>query len=103
MGLALTGAGLYLPRARSAVRAMVHLRGKTVLITGGSRGLGLAMGREFVARGARWRFARAMSKNWSGPAPIWFVLEDRYWRCPVTWPTSGRANGGGRPRAFRDD
>jgi NAD(P)-dependent dehydrogenase (short-subunit alcohol dehydrogenase family) len=28
------------------------LRGKTVLITGGSRGLGLVLGREFVSRGA---------------------------------------------------
>ena len=29
------------------------LRGKTVLITGGSRGLGLVLGREFVRQGAR--------------------------------------------------
>jgi NAD(P)-dependent dehydrogenase (short-subunit alcohol dehydrogenase family) len=54
LGLALAGAGLYL-----AARAVGHytrwydLRGKSVLITGGSRGLGLALGREFVARGAR--------------------------------------------------
>ncbi|MGE0132527.1 MAG: SDR family NAD(P)-dependent oxidoreductase [Blastocatellales bacterium] len=54
LGLALTGAGLYL-----AARAIRHyarwydLRGKNVLITGGSRGLGLALGREFISRGAR--------------------------------------------------
>lgn len=54
LGLALTGAGLYL-----ATRAIRHyarwydLSGKTVLITGGSRGLGLVLGRELVTRGAR--------------------------------------------------
>ncbi|HKE03186.1 MAG TPA: SDR family oxidoreductase [Blastocatellia bacterium] len=53
LGLALTGAGLYL--AARAIRQYARwydLRGKNVLITGGSRGLGLALGREFVLRGA---------------------------------------------------
>src|SRR5262249_46879579 len=51
--LTLTGAGLSL--AARAIRQYARsydLRGKTALITGGSRGLGLALGREFVARGA---------------------------------------------------
>src|SRR5205823_10251415 len=34
-------------------RSKYDLRGKTVLVTGGSRGLGLLLGREFAARGAR--------------------------------------------------
>ena len=53
LGLALTGAGLYI--AAHAIRQYARrydLRGKHVLITGGSRGLGLALGREFVSRGA---------------------------------------------------
>src|SRR5262245_18886128 len=53
LGLALTGAGLYL--AARAIRQYARrydLRGKHVLITGGSRGLGLALGREFISRGA---------------------------------------------------
>ena len=53
LGLALTGAGLYLAaRASRQYARWYDLRGKNVLITGGSRGLGLALGREFVSRGA---------------------------------------------------
>src|SRR5262245_65992315 len=53
LGLTLTGAGLYL--AARAIRQYARwydLNGKTALITGGSRGLGLALGRELVASGA---------------------------------------------------
>ncbi|PTA68019.1 SDR family NAD(P)-dependent oxidoreductase [Deinococcus arcticus] len=39
--------------ARRALRAPYDLTGKAVLITGGSRGLGLALAQEFLARGAR--------------------------------------------------
>src|SRR5204862_3652064 len=52
----LTAAGVGLIfAARAALRRMreYDLRGKTVLITGGSRGLGLVLGREFVRQGAR--------------------------------------------------
>src|SRR5215813_14079363 len=53
LGLALTGAGLYFAaRAIRRYALWYDLRGKNVLITGGSRGLGLALGREFVSRGA---------------------------------------------------
>ncbi len=54
LGLVLTGTGLFLA-ARAIRRQMrwYELHGKTVLITGGSRGLGLALGREFVSQGAR--------------------------------------------------
>jgi NAD(P)-dependent dehydrogenase (short-subunit alcohol dehydrogenase family) len=54
--LALAGVGVgAVLAARSAIRRSreYDLRGKTVLITGGSRGLGLVMAREFLREGAR--------------------------------------------------
>src|SRR5436309_15027195 len=52
--LAAAGFGAFLA-ARSALRRgrAFSLRGKTVLITGGSRGLGLVLARELVREGAR--------------------------------------------------
>src|SRR5215210_5465389 len=52
--MALAGAGAALA-ARAAVQRWreYDLRGKTVLITGGSRGLGLVMAREFAREGAQ--------------------------------------------------
>ena len=52
--VALAGAGALLA-TRAVVRRLreYDLRGKTVLITGGSRGLGLVMAREFAREGAR--------------------------------------------------
>jgi NAD(P)-dependent dehydrogenase (short-subunit alcohol dehydrogenase family) len=51
---AVAGAGAVLA-ARAAVKRMreYDLRGKVVIITGGSRGLGLVMAREFAREGAR--------------------------------------------------
>jgi short-subunit dehydrogenase len=51
---ALAGAGAALA-ARAAVRRLreYDLRGKVVIITGGSRGLGLVLAREFASEGAR--------------------------------------------------
>jgi short-subunit dehydrogenase len=54
--LAITGAGIGLCLAGRAVirrQRTFDLFGRTVLITGGSRGLGLVMAREFVRQGAR--------------------------------------------------
>src|SRR3954453_14708653 len=49
-----TGLGTFLP-VRGIVRAgrWIDLHGRTVLITGGSRGLGLVLARQLAARGAR--------------------------------------------------
>src|SRR5579885_3225746 len=54
-GTAAAIAGLYAVRKLTGllVRRAVDLRGKVVLITGGSRGLGLAMAREFGKAGCR--------------------------------------------------
>jgi NAD(P)-dependent dehydrogenase (short-subunit alcohol dehydrogenase family) len=49
------GAGLVYFAGRNLVRQRrrMHLRGRVVLVTGGSRGLGLVLAREFAARGAK--------------------------------------------------
>lgn len=54
-GAAALGAAAFTLAALAGVRRSpsVRLRGKTVLITGSSRGLGLAMAEEFTRRGAR--------------------------------------------------
>src|SRR5688572_17865082 len=50
--LAAAGASLLVARRLSS-KARYDLRGRTVLITGGSRGLGLALAREMAAQGGR--------------------------------------------------
>ena len=49
-GLACAGAGMYIALSRR--RSSRHFAGKVVVITGGSRGLGLALAEEFGRRGA---------------------------------------------------
>jgi NADPH:quinone reductase-like Zn-dependent oxidoreductase len=51
--LANAGAALWLTRCARRPRPERSLEGRTVLITGGSRGLGLVLAREFAARGAQ--------------------------------------------------
>jgi len=54
LAVAAAGAGAAIAaRAFVRNRRMIHLDGRTVLITGGSRGLGLVLGREFAAQGSR--------------------------------------------------
>src|SRR5581483_3849981 len=54
LALAATGAGVYLAaRAIGRGNRSYDLRGKIALIAGGSRGLGLVLGREFVRQGVR--------------------------------------------------
>lgn len=50
--LVLAAVGLGIMRVLVQRRRMINLRGKTVVITGGSRGLGLALAREYAAEGA---------------------------------------------------
>ncbi|WP_337175635.1 SDR family oxidoreductase [Paludisphaera sp.] len=54
LAVAAIGAGaVAAARAFARNRRMIHLGGRVVLITGGSRGLGLVTAREFAAQGAR--------------------------------------------------
>lgn len=52
-GLALGGAALYAVRHRIRARTRMDFQGKAIVITGGSRGLGLVLGRQLAAKGAR--------------------------------------------------
>ena len=67
--LGAVGLGTYLT-VRGAVRSgrWIDLHGRTVLITGGSRGLGLVLARQLAARGAGSRSAPASPTNSSAPA-----------------------------------
>jgi len=51
--LGVVGAACGIAAALKRRRQDFELRGKVVLITGGSRGLGLALARDFAAEGAR--------------------------------------------------
>ena len=78
--LAIGGSVLALRRVRS-----MSLRGRVVAITGGSRGLGLALARELVRRGARVALiartrsdleaAAAAIDAWSGTRPLVFACD----------------------------
>ena len=72
---------------KSAISYLLEydLRNKTVLITGGSRGLGLVMAREFARRVRVSRFVRATMRNSNEPGSISdrFGVEVMAFRCDV--------------------
>jgi 5,10-methylene-tetrahydrofolate dehydrogenase/methenyl tetrahydrofolate cyclohydrolase len=81
LALAATGAGLWLAaRALKRRQESCDLRGKSVLITGGSRGLGLVLGREFVREGAR---VAICARDTDARAPIWHHRDCRCWPFPA--------------------
>ena len=56
----------------------IDLSGKVVLITGSSRGLGLALAEEFTRREPGWYCALAMSRNWNGRGERLWPWERKY-------------------------
>ncbi len=52
-------------------RREAGLRGNVALVTGGSRGLGLAISRELPIRGAGWQSAPATRPNWQQRGTTW--------------------------------
>jgi NAD(P)-dependent dehydrogenase (short-subunit alcohol dehydrogenase family) len=57
------------------------LTGKTVLVTGGSRGLGLVLAKRLAAGGARVAICERDPTRWSGPARPWRRSAPRCSRC----------------------
>ena len=57
-------------RAVARQRRAIRLQGKVVLVTGGSRGLGLVLCRQLAGQGVHgWPSARASPTSWNGRAP----------------------------------
>ena len=50
-----------------ATRHSIDFAGRRVVITGGSRGLGLVLARQLAAEGARLCLSRATRRNWREP------------------------------------
>jgi NADPH:quinone reductase-like Zn-dependent oxidoreductase len=60
------------------------LRGKVVLITGGSRGLGLVLARQLARKGASSPSVPAPPTNSTGPGRNWKAWAPRSLRLPAT-------------------
>ena len=70
-------------RYRRAVRSVEALQGRTVLISGGARGLGFLLAREFGRWGARvWVVSRTANRKWSTP----WASCGRSALTPTGWP-----------------
>jgi NADPH:quinone reductase-like Zn-dependent oxidoreductase len=76
LGALVGGAGLVAAYMLTHRTRPYDLRGKTVLITGGSRGLGLILAREVGRAGGRVAICGAMLQRWIAPG-MTFTDEER--------------------------
>ena len=90
----LGGAGLcLLARAASRRSQRLELRGQVVVITGGSRGLGWLLAREFATAGCQVAICARDETELDRAGKSWSATARRSWPYPPTSPTAPRPRG----------